>query len=54
MENIKNTPGMATSLEKKDTLEEYYKNAMIAMKYEESCEGRRLKGFLRLINKAAI
>jgi hypothetical protein len=54
MENIKNTPGMATSLEKKDTLEEYYKNAMIAMKYRESCEGKRLKGFLRLLNKAAI
>ncbi len=45
---------MATSLDKKDTLEEEYKNAMIAMKYKESCEGKRLKSFLRLLNNAAI
>jgi hypothetical protein len=37
---MKNNPSMATSPEKKDSLEEYYKNAMIAMKYRESCEGK--------------
>jgi hypothetical protein len=40
MENIKNTPCMATSLDKKDTLEEYYKNIMIAVKCRESYEGK--------------
>ena len=53
MENIKNTHGMATSLDKNVTLKEEYKNAMIFMKYRESCEGKRLKNFLRLLNKAA-
>lgn len=31
-----------------------YKNAMIAMKYRESYEGKRLESFLRLLNKDAI
>jgi hypothetical protein len=51
MKNIKITPGMATSLDKKDTLEKYCKNAMIAMKYRESYEAKQLESFLRLLNK---
>jgi hypothetical protein len=53
MKNIKNTHGMATSLDKHYTLEEEYNNAIIAMEYKESCQGKRLKSFLRLLNKPA-
>jgi hypothetical protein len=34
MENIKNTSDMDASLDKNDTLEECYKNDMVAMKYK--------------------
>jgi hypothetical protein len=40
MKNTKNTHVMATSIDKNDTLVEEYKNALIAMKYRESREGK--------------
>jgi hypothetical protein len=40
MQNIKNIHGMATGLDKRVTLKEEYENSLIAMKYEESCEGQ--------------
>jgi hypothetical protein len=40
---------MPTSLDKKNTLEEYYKNDIIAMKYRELYEGKLLETFYFLI-----
>jgi hypothetical protein len=53
MKNIKNTHGMATRQDKNVPLKVAYKNAMTFMKYRESCEGKQLRSFLRLLNKAA-
>jgi hypothetical protein len=43
---------MAASLDKNDTLEEYYKKML--WKYRASSEGKQLKSFLRLVNKGVI
>jgi transcriptional regulator with PAS, ATPase and Fis domain len=51
MVNVKNTLVMATSLDKNETLENYYKNAMIAMKHRESDKVKRLETFPRLLNR---
>jgi hypothetical protein len=54
MEHIKNTHSMTTSLDKNDTLEEEYKNTLIAMKHRESQEGIILQHCLRILNYIAI
>ena len=51
MEKIKNTPVMDTSLDKEFTWEDY-RNFAVTI-YRESHEGKRLEGYLDLLNRIA-